>query len=314
MKIPDRPLVVGVVAGVVYGLTLRLAANESSPWGDTAAAMTLAFLLVVPIVIGYLTVRPHPNPSWTYRLLAPWIPIVVSVIATAVLGWEGSICIVMGLPLLLIGSSIGGVIGAARSARHRAGAGLAIIAPLLLVPAEMRVPRPVNLRVVERAIEIRATPADVWREIVSVRTIGLDEQRPALFTRLGFPRPVSATLSHEGVGGIRLARFERGILFVETVTDWEPENRLRFTIAAQTDSIPPSTLDDHVTIGGPYFDVLTGEYRIEPGPGGVTILHLRSELRVSTTFNLYASLWADAIMRSIQDNILAVIQSRAVQR
>ena len=310
MNIPNRPLVVGVAVGLVYGLTLRLAASEGSSWGGTAAAMTLAFLLVVPAVIGYLTVRPHPDPSWLYRLFAPWIPIILSVIVAGVLGWEGSICIVMGLPLLLVGGSIGGTIGGARALRHRAGAGLAIIAPVLLLPAELRLPRPPDLRVVETSIEIRATPAAIWREIISVPTIRPEEQRSALFTRMGFPRPVSATLSHEGVGGVRLARFERGILFVETVTDWEPEGRLRFTIAAQTDSIPPSTLDDHVTIGGPYFDVLTGEYRIEPGPGGVTILRLRSELRVSTTFNLYASLWADAIMRSIQDNILAVIRGR----
>jgi hypothetical protein len=153
----------------------------------------------------------------------------------------------------------------------------------------------------------------VWREIVSVRTITPEEQRPALFTTLGFPRPLSATLSRDGVGGVRLARFERGILFVETVTEWEPDARLKFTIAAQTDSIPPSTLDDHVTIGGPYFDVLSGEYRIEPAANGGVRLHLRSELRVSTTFNLYASLWADAVMRSIQDNILGVIQRRSVQ-
>jgi hypothetical protein len=49
---------------------------------------------------------------------------------------------------------------------------------------------------------------------------------------------------------------------------------LRFTIAAQTDSIPASTLDQH----------------------------------------LYATPWADAIMRSIQENILEVIRARAERR
>jgi hypothetical protein len=58
------------------------------------------------------------------------------------------------------------------------------------------------------------------------------------------------------------------VLFLKTVTDWEPERLLRFTIAAQTDSIPPTTLDRHVTIGGPYLDVLSGRYQIRPDAGG----------------------------------------------
>ena len=41
------------------------------------------------------------------------------------------------------------------------------------------------------------------------------------------------------------------------------------------------------------------------------VLDLTSELRVSTHFNLYATPWVDAIMRSIQLNILEVIRKRA---
>jgi hypothetical protein len=38
---------------------------------------------------------------------------------------------------------------------------------------------------------------------------------------------------------------------------------------------------------------------------------LRSRQRVSTRFNFYAGWWADRIMGSIQDNILAVHKLRA---
>jgi hypothetical protein len=44
------------------------------------------------------------------------------------------------------------------------------------------------------------------------------------------------------------------------------------------------------------------------------VLDLTSELRLSTHFNFYASPWADAIMRSIQSNILEVIRARAEAR
>jgi hypothetical protein len=176
---------------------------------------------------------------------------------------------------------------------------------------EHQVPARVSVHRVHTRIAIAASPGTVWNEIVEVPAIQPSEQHPGLFTWLGFPRPVSATLSRPGVGGVRRARFERGVLFLERVTDWVPERLLRFSIAAQTDSIPSTTLDRHVTIGGPYFDVLAGRYDISPVAGGGVILHLTSELRVSTHFNVYASPWADAIMRSIQRNILQVIRTRA---
>jgi hypothetical protein len=160
------------------------------------------------------------------------------------------------------------------------------------------------------AIDIAAPPDRVWPLIASVDSIRPEEERPALFIRLGFPRPISATLSHPGVGGVRTARFERGLVFTETVTDWQPGTRLSFTIHPNTDEIPPTTLDPHVTVGGPYFDVLTGTYELHPTATG-TRLVLRSRQRVSTRFNFYAGWWADRIMGSIQDNILAVHKLRA---
>jgi hypothetical protein len=63
-------------------------------------------------------------------------------------------------------------------------------------------------------------------------------------------------------------------------------------------------------VGGPYFDVLQGSYRIEPLTRGVR-LHLSSEHRLSTRFNPYAALWTDFIMRDTQDYILRIVARRA---
>lgn len=310
LQLLRQGIIVGIGSGLAYGITTRFLLNTAQ-FGTVFGVMTLSFLILVPIVIGYLTVRPHPRPTWGYRLMAPWLPTVLSVAVAYAVGWEGTICIVMGLPLLLIFSSLGGALGGAAGLRGPAGAATAMLAPFLAAPLEHRVPQPDRVHQVHTSIPIAATPAAVWSEIVEVPLIRPEEQRPALFTRLGFPRPLSATLSRPGVGALRFARFERGVLFLETITDWVPGRRLQFTIAAQTDSIPPSTLDRHVTIGGPYFDVLSGRYDIRPGPKGGVILDLTSELRVSTHFNVYATPWADAIMRSIQQNILEVIRARA---
>ncbi len=182
--------------------------------------------------------------------------------------------------------------------------------PFLLAPAESLLPAPIQTRTVRNTIRIHAPAPLVWRNIERVPAIAPTELRPNWTHRIGFPRPVEATLSFEGVGGVRHASFERGLLFLETVTAWQPEQRLAFSIHADTEHIPPTTLDEHVTIGGRYFDVLDGEYALETLPNGDTLLHLTSHQRLSTDFNGYAGLWSDAVMSNLQSSILEVIQHR----
>jgi hypothetical protein len=175
---------------------------------------------------------------------------------------------------------------------------------------ESRLSPPVDHRTVGTEIRIHAPASVVWRNIERVPAIRPEELKPTWTHRIGFPRPIEATLSHEGPGGVRHASFEHGLLFIETVTEWEPEHVLGFSIRADTRNIPKTTLDEHVTIGGRYFDVLHGEYRIEPLPDGGVDLHLSSAERLSTDFNGYAGMWSDAVMASLQQSILEVIRKR----
>jgi hypothetical protein len=121
---------------------------------------------------------------------------------------------------------------------------------------------------------------------------------------------VEATLSREGVGGVQNATFEGGVLFIATIDTREPQHHLGFAIRAQTDRIPKTTLDEHVTVGGQCFDVLHGDYELEPLSNFITRLHLHRLHRVSTDLNWYAHLWTDSIMSDLQVRILQVIPDR----
>lgn len=127
---------------------------------------------------------------------------------------------------------------------------------------------------------------------------------------MGFPDPVEATLSHEGVGGVRRAGFEGNVLFTETIDEWVDKRKLSFTIVANTEEIPPTTMDEHMIVGGKYFNVLRGTYAIEDLGDGSCRLHLRSDHVAITDFNAYASLWGGIIMGDIQERILKVIKAR----
>jgi len=302
----------GIIYGVLYGIIARLMTSFHWEWLLSAfVVMSFGFLFVVPITVGILTVRDVEAPSMAYRALAPWIPMMLTIGFALLIGWEGVICSVLAIPLVLPLSSVGGLLTKSHTVGTR-GVPIALFLPYLISPIEQRLPTPRRLVETVTEIQIDAPPSVVWPLVASVDSIRPDERRWALFVAMGFPRPVSATLSHPGVGGIRTAQFEHGLVFTETVTDWEPEHRLSFTIKPNTASIPPTTLDPHVTIGGPFFDVLTGTYELYPSNDGRgTRLVLRSVHRVSTRFNTYAGWWAEHIMGSIQRNILVVHKGRA---
>jgi len=283
-----------------------------------AILMSFSFLFLGPFVAGVITVAqatrkdPWPVSAW---VLAPWIPVLANMLLALAVAWEGIICVVFIVPPAMISASLGGILaGALQRHWHRAASRRTLYCfaalPLLMAVAETHLDQPLRTRTVDTSVVIHASAAVVWQNIERVPAIGPAELRRSWANAIGFPRPVEATLSHEGVGGVRNATFERGLKFTETITEWVPNQRIVFTIKADTAAIPTTTLDEHVTVGGRFFDVLTGEYDLQTLPNGDTLLHLSSQERLSTDFNAYAAMWSDAVMRDMQSNILHVIRNR----
>lgn len=303
----SRPALIGLGAGVAYGIAMRTGLDIL---GDGLLVMTVGFLFLVPLTIGYLTVRPVPDASLPFRIFAPWATCALVILGAVVTGLEGVICVVFAAPVMLLFASLGGLLaGLGSRPLHAAELPVALLLPWVSMGLEHRTALPLRQVVTSNQIEIAAPPSVIWPLVVSVDTIRAAERHRSLFTAVGFPEPIAATLSHPGIGGVRTASFERGIVFREVVIAWEPERRIRFTIDAR--SVPSTALDAHVSIGGPFFDVLTGTYELRPISTTRTLLFLRSEHRVSTHFNPYAAWWADHIMSSVQGNILRVLRNRA---
>ena len=309
----------GLAAGVIYGIAARLVFTYHGFEETFYGVLSISFIMLVPGVLGFLTVHfgaKSIKRGWLYCIFMPWVPCLILMAAAFLIGWEGSICILLALPIFLLFSSIGGIIsGSIARSKLRDASNYSVVAFLLLLPFvsgafERRFEAPDSIRTVETQTVIEASSRKVWENIERVPKIEPAEQRFSIFHLLGFPRPVEATLSHEGEGGVRHATFEGGVLFVETIDKWDLEKELSFSIKADTKTIPPTTLDEHVTIGGPYFDMLEGTYRIEKLSENEVVLHLSSKHRLSTHINFYTGLWTDYIMRDIQKNILGVIKQR----
>jgi len=310
-----------VAAGACLGCIFRLLVNPigSNPFLDKHLPMvTITFLAIVPLAIGYLSVSrylvqtPAEDERWYKWFFLPWASVAVTMLVSLVVKWEGYVCLIFAGPMMLLFLLLGGLCAKAAwvSMEKRSPGTLSAFAvPLCLLILEGYIPAHNEIRTVQTGTLIHAPAAIVWDEIRSVRTIDISELPQSWVGRVGFPRPLAATLSHDGVGGVRNATFTGGLVFTETVFKWDPQQDLAFSIRANTESIPKSTLDEHVTIGGAYFDVLDGEYRLEQRPDGV-LLHLSSRERLSTHLNPYAGGWTDAVMHAIQYQILTVIRNR----
>jgi hypothetical protein len=310
MKSPrSKALVIALTLGILYGLFMRFVVD--GPGVPLLTAMSVAFLFIGPFAIGAISVIDK-DQSGTSAFFWPTIPIGFGLLITVLFKLEGMICVVMYLPLGIIFGGIGGLVGRRmKRSKHSKESLLVIMAlPFAVGAVENRVATPTLIHEVRSEILVHAPASKIWDEVKSVRTISKNEMPSSWVHHMGFPRPLDAVIDREEVGGVRLARFEGDLVFNEKVSVWKPNEELAFGIDIDPDSVPPTTLDKHVTIGGPYFDVLNGSYVLVP-KGTDTLVILKSHFRLSTHFNPYAAFWSTLVMDRIQNDILGVVKSRA---
>lgn len=311
----------GLFYGIAYGLVSRaLFALEDfrgdNPIFPTFGLMTMSFMFIVPFVVGLIVAYHNDTITSSRKIAMITMPIfaIIGLIGISVLsGQEGIICALMALPVFLFMVLIGGLIGVRVFKRNRSKLYVSVFAllPFLIAPLENKLGLTDKIFTEHTTIEINANSQQVWNNITRVKEISEEENNNSLFQFMGFPRPIEAELDTVAVGGIRKAIFARGLFFTETVTKVEQLKILAFNIQADPNSIPPKALDEHVLVGGKYFDVLEGKYEIEKVSDTKIILHLTSQFRLSTRFNFYSGLWSKLIMKDIQENILDIIKRRS---
>ncbi len=300
---------------VLYAVLLRGLFGLIS-YSSLFGVMSLSFLLIGPFIMGVLAVyftSEEDQKNRAFVLFFPWISIFIFFGFTLILQIEGWACWIMVLPLFLLASSLGGYIGRnlSRRKRNKMYVSLLLFLPLLLSPIEKSIKTNPKTFKAYTYIDIEASPENIWKQVTRVSEIAEDDDSGWFTRSLGFPRPLKAELNFEGVGAYRKAIFTNGLHFHETVTEYDHQKKMTFTIQARPHEIPSTTLDEHIVVGGEFFDVLDGTYELEKLDNGNYRLHLYSQFVLNTTFNSYAGLWATWIMKDIQNNILRIEKKRA---
>jgi len=307
-----------LAGGVLVGLMLR-AIYSGSP-GDLFETMSGSFALLTPIAISAVTVfvaELRARRTWAYYFWLGALANVLFVVGTFLVHIEGLICVILAAPLFtIIGGVAGLIVGAVfRWTRwmRRATYCFALL-PVVMGVYEHYVPLPQNVHTIQRTIAIAAPRVDVWDQLMTAPEIRPDEVGDGLMYRIGVPLPQSALTGELPDNSlVRQIRMGKGIQFdqVATATDWECFRRVRWTYRFTPESFPPRALDDHVRIGGKYFDLIDTQYSLLAVGNRMTILRVSISYRVSTRYNWYAQPLAELFVSNFEEIALRFYARRA---
>jgi hypothetical protein len=163
--------------------------------------------------------------------------------------------------------------------------------PILIAPIEINYLELSKTYIVENTITISAPPNVVWNQLGQVTDIESEELGVSLALLIGVPRPIKASISAGGVGAVRTSEWEKGVVFREVITSWEPGKKMTYSFDIDPELIPDHALDKHVKLGGEYFSPLDGGYYLLEDDSGNTVLTLKTRLIDNTSFGVYSRIW-----------------------
>ena len=215
---------------------------ETYGWGVFVAA---------PIICGIVAVwifnrrgRKRCGESIKVSILAGCI----SLLGFLVVGFEGLICLVMAIPVVLPSFLVGGLIGfyISRAIGRRIFADIISVLLVLLLPffigAESLNTSAPAIRTSITSVIIDAPVESVWKEVIEFSEI--PEPEEFLF-RVGIAYPINARIEGDGVGAVRYCNFSTGS-FVEPITHWEENRKLAFDVMEQPHPMKELSLHDHL--------------------------------------------------------------------
>lgn len=302
------------LAGMLLGVLLRVL--HSGEQHAVFNAMGSSFIVYAPLAVGAITVyvaERSQRRSWKYYIAASVVANLLFIAGTMMIMIEGLICAIVIAPLFAAIGAVGGLLmgvvcRATNWPRHAAYGFIAL--PLILGAVPAQEPADRFIGITECTALITATPPAVWKQLLDAPDIRPEEVDRAWMYRIGVPVPLSGTTRQTPEGLIRHVSMGKSIQFDQLSTAWEANRFVRWRYRFADDSFPAGALDDHVRIGGEYFDMIDTEYILTP-KGDSTELTIRMRYRVSTEFNWYAKPIARVLIANFEEVILEFYRHRA---
>ncbi|MFY0679806.1 MAG: polyketide cyclase/dehydrase [Thalassovita sp.] len=301
--LPAICLIAGLVGFYVGALALGV---------DT---VSLIFLLGCPLISGFVILYFRPKNSFrTFGGAVVWLlgVMLLAIFLTFGLGFEGMICVAMAIVPVLIFTLLGGVFYLIflRWRSETNGAVTLISFPLIaLAIADMAPVDPVIYEI-STDVVIDAPAEAVFAMLKTIEDIQPAEVPTRLPHLLGVPKPTSAVWSETEEGALRQSRWGPDVQFHERITKVVEGQQISWVFEFPEDWAAEGIEDPHIKVGGDYFDILSGGYRLED-LGGKTRLSLTTRTYDNSGFGAYAKFWHEFFFGSFHEVILAVVKTRS---
>jgi len=309
----------GVIIGVAYGLLMRCFIFDK---GNITIKFTdlfsVTFIWIVPFIIGITPMLFATNEqlrSLSFRCFRPLVTVSIFFIACFITRVEDLICIlIIALPFT-VAAMLGGYLVGKLILHLRDKKGIVysvLLIPLLAAPIEELFKIPSGIYEVKNTVVINSSADSIWQNVVRVKNIGQDEYHKGFFNYAGIPRPLYAELDKDGIGAKRTGHFEGGLIFRETVSEWDLNKKVSFNIQVVPSSIRNTIFDQHI-LKSDHFKFIGASYQLDKISANKTLLTLSSTYLLSTNINYYASFWGDLLLSDFQQRLLSVIKERCEQ-
>lgn len=301
-----------IVASTIIALTVLITSYSKS-------LMSSVIVMAIPVILGmlfeYFASLKQPKSLARMFKIPGYILLAVMVFGAVVLR-EGIICLIILMPFILIFALIGVAIMRMicrflwRPDYKVYSLAFLPMLLLLLLPEWSRT----EYQQTQRKMIIHAPQEQVFQAINHIGVIQSQEVPFSPIFLIGFPKPVFGMVENKNNQMIRTIQWQRGIEFKEVVTKLRAPEQLGWTYQFAEDSFPQGSLDDHVKIGGEYFDLLKTNYHLYALDKNTTELTLSIDYRLSTQYNWYGKIWANYILNEFSDVVMMIHKQRLEQK
>jgi len=305
----------GLLTGALYGLGLRYFIFELRDTINFTDLFSVTFIWIVPLVIGItpmLFATDEQLRSRSYKAFTPLFATLLFFLFCFITRIEDILCILIIAAPFVLGAVIGGLLFGALLLKYRERKNVlysVLLIPFIAGAIEEQFKIPSGTYEVRNTVIINSSADSVWKNVVRVKEIKENEYTKGIFNYAGIPRPLYAELDRDGIGAKRVGHFEGGLIFKETVNEWELNKKVSFNIEVISSSIRQTIFDQHILKGG-HFKFVGASYQLTPVSNNKTLLTLSSSYQLDTRINYYASAWGNMLLSDFQQRLLTVIKNR----
>ncbi|TDQ64269.1 polyketide cyclase/dehydrase/lipid transport protein [Maritalea mobilis] len=300
--LPAIALISGLLALYIVGLAINI------------EMVSFTFLVGYPIVAGAVILHFRPTGKmWGFGKSILWIIgiALASLLASLFSGLEGVICVTMAAVPILMGTLLGGVIYLTIRRWQNYGQShlKAIVAPVLAVATVSMISFPAEYYTISNSIEIDAPPATVFAMLKDIPDIEPEEITTRPVHWLGVPKPTHAVWRESAVGTVRYSHWGDGVHFREVITQFEQDRKISWDFEFPEGWVREGIEDQHIKVGGRYFDIISGGYQLED-LGGKTRLTLTTKTYDNSKLGPYAKFWHHFFFEDFHLAILELVRNR----